>query len=336
MQRSLTPQLAFIGPSMLSISFDDDAQTLMTNVDQLRHFHFRTIFVNAEDGEFNDNHDLSWPTMDDDSKLLPMQTGGFVVVAGQHLYRYSPDFQLVRDVPAPDASSAASEFGYKPPTKFVWQIEHWYAQEDPSEEFIILCHATDNVVTYFWINGDTLNVLRSQSPDPHNWSYGFSASKDALVLHSESKMFISHLGGIWEPFCPSYENAVATFVAKDRVFVDASGTEGNRLVLVTDHCAQLMQLPAATAGSQVAARSQSGSRIAINESHMENTLHGVIFTVGLHVWDVVQAEEILSFSLRPKPQSGQIVRGPAFAAALSPDGKLLAILLGSKLMLYSV
>jgi hypothetical protein len=337
-QKWVSPQLAFIDSDTLAVSFDDDEQTPVTNLSQLRHFHFRTIFMNAEDGHF-ENRGLSWPTMDGDSKLLPVHDGGFVVVAGQKLFRYSAGFELLKEavVPSESNSPSGSEFGYAPPTRYVWQKEHWYAEEDPSQEFIILCHATTKDVTYFWVNGDTLELIRSQGlADPQKWSYHFSTSKDALILNSGPKMFISRLGGSWQPFCPSYENAVATVVGKDRVFLDASAQTGNHILLVTDDCTTLMQFSVTAALARVTTRSASGNRIAISQSYMENTVAGVVFTYDVRVWNLYPAQEILNFTLTPKARTGSVVHNPAFAAALSPDGKLLAVLLGSRLMLYSI
>jgi len=325
-----SPELAFVGSKTLAVSFDDDEQTLMTNLDQLRHFHFRTIFVNAEDGKFK-NRDLSWATIDGDSKLLPMRDGGFVVVAGERLYRYSGDFKLIThaSVPPDPGNDSDGEFGTDS-TIYVSQLQHWLAKEDPAEESIVLCHAANDHASYFWIDDESLQILNGPITS-EGWSYAFSVSGKSII---QGSLIVDH-SGKWEPFCPKYKNGAPSFVSDNKVFIAYNQDKEVRYSLVTDGCKQLLDLPGGSSGT-VDARAASGNRIAISESSLENTPLAATFTINVRIWDLDPPREVMKLSLTPKAETGRVVMGPAFAAALSSDGKLLAILLGSKLMLYSI
>jgi hypothetical protein len=342
-RRFASPQVAFVGSKTLAISFTDDAQTIMTDLSQLRHFHFRTIFVNAEDGQFED-HELSWPTIDDDAKLLPMRDGGFVVVAGQQLYRYSAEFRLTAQTPVPPdpGNDSGGEFAYQPPYVGVRQLKHWIAEEDSSEEYIVLRHSTLQKISFFWLDDrlQVLNVPILNGPiDSRGWAVRYSIS-DKFILQGS---LIADRSGKWQPFCPAYKNSAATFANNDKVFVAHNGGGNIRYALVTTGCVQLLDLPGA-AHSQlfylqngaVVARAASGNRIAISEGSMENAMSGVIAATNIHVWDLDPAQEALNLPLVPQVKRGRIVRGPALAAALSPDGKQVAVLLGTRLSLYAL
>lgn len=333
-----TPELAFVGSRTLAVSFTDDAQTLMNSVNQLRHFHFRTIFLNAEDGR-SENQELSWPTIDNDSDLLPMHDGGFVVVAGERLYRYSADFRLTTQasVPPDPGNDSGGEFGTDS-TIYVSQLQRWQAQEDPAESSLILRHSnySNRTMAYFWLDGGSLKVTRSLNlADDREWSFFFSATSDALLADKGSETFISYSDKGWQSFCPEYKNSVASFANKNKFFIVYSDGNKTSYSLITDSCTQLLNSPGVANGT-VVARAASGNRVAISENSMQNGFSGVAWTINLRVWNLDPAQEILNLPLTPPVGKGRIVRGPAFAAALSPDGKLLAVLLGSTLMLYNI
>ncbi len=324
-----SPQVAFLGSDTLAVSFTDDAQ-VMANLSQLLHFHFRTIFLNAKDGKFEDR-ELSWPTMDSDAKLLPMKDGGFVVVAGQKLYRYSSDCQLSAQasMPADPDNDSGSEFGYEPSSIIPRQLTHWTAEEDPSEEFVVLRHTTPKEISFFWLN-NRLQVLEGPIKSEGS-GVGFSASDEFILQGS----FIGDRTGKWQLLCPAYKNSVGTFVSEDKVFVTYNRSRTTRYALATTDCTQFSDLPGAP-GWRVVARAASGNRVAISEASMKDTLSGAATTVNIHLWDTSSAQELLSFRLEPQVERGPWVRAPALVAAFSPDGKRLAVLFGTTLSLCVV
>lgn len=347
------PQLAFLNANTLAVSFADGSwQDYPANTPRGL-FHFRTFFIDTDKHALT-GPTLSWPTPDDDSVLLPLAHGGFIILAGRQLVRYSSDFQVQKEAHVPADPMNATEEEFEPyHDAAVYQIAHWRAQEDPEQQIVTLIHSVRANMTYFWINPDSLGVVGSaNSSDVPPLRASGSFTQETMQHHgsilSASRAVISgtwayptvaYDDGSWQPFCPTLEPfSQATFASEDNLFAKYSNHKEIRYALVDNHCRVLLDLPGSNNG-EVDARSLSEKRIAISErSPLYTSLFSRAITAKLNirVWDFDPPREILKLSFSQK-KTGNVVTGmDDFAVALSPDGRLLAVLIDSTLMLYAI
>lgn len=315
-------------------------------------FHFRTFFIDTEKHALT-GPTLSWPTPDDDSVLLPLAHGGFIILAGKQLISYSSDFQVQKEAHVP-ADPMNREEEFEPyHDAVVNQIEHWKAEEDPRQKIVTLIHSVRDNTTYFWINLDSLSVVgsaNSSDAPPLRASGSFTQEKmqhHGIILSAARAVIsgawayptVAYDDGSWQFFCPTLEPfSQATFASEDNLFAKYSNHKEIRYALVDNDCRVLLDLPGINNG-EVDARSLSQDRIAISErSPLYTSLFSRAITVRLNIrtWDFDPPREILKLSFS-QTKTGSVVTGmDDFAVALSPDGRMLAVLIDSTLMLYAI
>lgn len=349
------PQLAFLNANTIAVSFADGSwQDYPVNTPRGL-FHFRTFFIDEEKHALT-GPTLSWPTPDDDSVLLPLAHGGFIILAGRQLVRYSSDFQVQKEAHVPADPMNATEEEFKPyHDAVVYQIAHWRAQEDPKQPIVTLTHSVRENMTYFWINPDSLSVVGSANnsdvpppraigsftPEKMQLRGSILSASQAVVSSTWAYPTIAYDDGSWQPFCPILEPfSQATFASEDKLFAKYSNHKEVRYALVDNHCRVLLDLPGINNG-EVDARSLSGNRIAISERSFGDTslfTGAMVAKLSIRVWDLDldPPREILKLGFSQK-KTGSVVTGmDDFAVALSQDGKLLAVLIGTTLMVYAI
>jgi len=180
------PQLAFLSANTLAVSFADGSwQDYPVNTPRGL-FHFRTFFIDT-DKHAPRGPTLSWPTPDDDSVLLPLSHGGFIILAGKQLVRYSSDFQVQKEAHVPANPMNATEEEFEPyHDAVVYQIAHWRAQEDPEQQIVTLTHSVRDNTTYFWINPDSLSVVARQTAAtlPHSVPTALSLKNRCSIMEA--------------------------------------------------------------------------------------------------------------------------------------------------------
>lgn len=347
-----SPQLVFINAKTIAVSFSDGSWQDYPVHAPRGLFHFRTFFIDV-DKHAPTGPALSWPTPDDDAVLLPLAGRGFVILAGKQLIRYSSDIELVKQSPVPvDPHSEPGEEFEPYNDAVVYQMEHWNAQEDPDQRIITLIHSNRHNLAYFWIDPDSLNVIGSAytvgPPSPRSLRFAstdklhqptiISASR-AVIYNAFGQSMIVHDDGSRQPSCPSFGSFPhTTFANEDEFFIKYS-TNGNvRYALTDSGCNTLLDLPGISNG-EVDARDLSRKRIAITERHFGHTalsMRAMKAELRIRVWNLQPPSEVLQLTLS-KEETGSIVTGmDDFAAALSPDGKSLAVLVDASLALYSI
>lgn len=348
------PQLAFLDSKTLAVSFADGSwQDYPGTTRGL--FHFRTFFIDTEKRALT-GPTLSWPTPDDDSTLLPLADRGFIILAGNQLVRYSSDFSVEKQASVPaDPGNEGPEFeNYNAVT--VYQIGHWRAQEDPKEEVVILVHSGPDGGSYFWIDPRSLKATASSTgegadnhiSDTAGQSLGLSSriSRDtilpasqAVIYNSLNRPILATAHGSQQYLCSSFEPSFqATFASDDKLFFKYLRDRKFRYALVDDQCRVLLDLPGLNNG-EVDAVSSAGNRIAITERPpMRTSFLTRTVTTGLRirVWDLDPSSEVYELSFA-QGKRGSVVGGmDDFAVALSPDGKMLAVLIDATLMVYAI
>ncbi|MGB6526312.1 MAG: hypothetical protein WA765_17075 [Candidatus Acidiferrum sp.] len=349
------PQLAFLNANTLAVSFADGSWQDYTVNTPRGLFHFRTFFIDTEKHALT-GPTLSWPTPDDDSVLLPLAHGGFIILAGEQLVRYSSDFQVQKEAHVPPDPMNATEEEFEPyHDAAVYQIAHWRAQEDPQEQVVTLIHSVRENMSYFWLNPDSLSVVGyannidlpptrtvgSFAPERMQHHGSILSASQAVTYNGRGYTMIAYDDGSWQPFCSSIEPfSQAIFASEDKLLAKYSIHKEVRYALVDNRCRVLLDLPGINNG-EVDATSLSGNRIAISERSLGRTS---LFTrampaeLRIRLWDLNldPPREIQKLAFSQK-ETGSEVRGmDDFAVALSPDGKLLAVLIDSTLMFYAI
>jgi hypothetical protein len=148
-------------------------------------------------------------------------------------------------------------------------------------------------------------------------------ASEGVTYNAWGHPMIAYDDGSWQRFCSTFDfSSWATFASEDK-------------------CRVLLDVPGINNG-EVDARSLSGNRIAISERSFGGTslfTRAIVAELRIRVWedlDLDPRREILKLSFSQK-KTGNVVTGmDDFAVALSPDGRLLAVLIDSTLMLYSI
>jgi len=358
------PQLAFLDANTLAVSFCDGSWGDYPVNTPRGFFHFRSFFIDTQNHALT-GPTLSWPTPDDDSVLLPLADGGFIVLAGGQLVHYSSDFQMQKQAPVPaDPENEGEEF--ETLNGRVNQIADWKAEEDPGEKVVTLTHYVwQKGTTYFWIDPESLRTLGvtsnnadkrryavalSRTPTPHvvgsfspeRMRHGaILPASEAVIYNAWGQPMIAYEDGSWQRFCSAFQVASwATFASEDKFFVSYGRNRKVRNALVNSDCRVLLDLPGIYNG-EVDATSLSGNRIAISERRlggMSLFTSAISATLTIRLWDLSldPPREIQKLTFSQK-KTGTVVRGmDDFAVAISPNGKLLAVLVGSTLMLYAI
>lgn len=356
------PQLAFLNAKTLAVSFCDGSwQDYLANTSR-EFFHFRTFFIDTEEHALT-GPNLAWPTPDDDSALLPLADGGFFVLAGGQLIRYSSDFQLRKQTPVPAHPENEGE-EFETLNGRVNQIAHWNAKEDPEEKIVTLTHYVwQKGTTYFWIDPESLRVLGATSNNTDKRRYAVALSRtpspqvigsfnpermrtgailpasEAVIYNAWGQPMIAYEDGSWQKFCSTFQiSSSATFASDDKFFVHYSRDGKVRNALVNSDCRVLLDLPGINNG-EVDATSLSGNRIAISERRFGGTSffsRGMRAELKIRVWDLEPAGEVLKLTFSQEETGAVVHEVDDFGVAISPDGKLLAILVDSTLMLYVI
>lgn len=356
------PQLAFLNANTLAVSFCDGSwQHYPVNTPR-GFFRFRTFFIDTESHALT-GPNLAWPTPDDDSALLPLADGGFFVLAGGQLIRYSSDFQMQKQAPVPaDPGNEGEEF--ETINGIVTKIADWKATEDPEEKVVTLMHSVwQKRTTYFWIDPESLRVLGVTNNKGDKRRYAVELSKtptprvvgsfspermrhgailpasEAVIYNAWGQPMIPYKDGSWQRFCSAFQVASWAYAAsEDKFFVRYSRNRRVRYALVNSDCRVLLDLPGINNG-EVDATSLSGNRIAISDRRFGSTSffsRAMQAELSIRVWDLDPPGEILKLTLSQR-ETGAVVRGmDDFGMAISPDGKLLAVLVDSTLMLYAI
>lgn len=358
------PQLAFLNANTLAVSFCDGSWQDYPVNSPRGFFHFRTFFIDTKNHTLT-GPTLSWPTPDDDSVLLPLAEGGFFVLAGKQLVRYSADFKVQKQGQVPPDPMNPAEQEFEPYRDVVVnKIADWKAKEDPDEKVVTLTHYVwRKGTTYFWIDPESLRVLGvtnnkgdkrrfavelSKTPtpgvvgsfSPEKMRHGaILPASEAVIYNGWGQPMIAYEDGSWQRFCSAFQvSSRATFAGEDKFFVGYARNRKVRNALVNSDCRVLLDLPGIYNG-EVDATSLFGNRVAISERRLGGTSffsRAMGVELSIRVWDLDPAGEILKLTLS-QTETGAVVRGmDDFGMAISPDGKLLAVVVDSTLMLYAI
>src|SRR6185312_10015191 len=122
----LTPAtVSFLNDLKSLVSFYDDDKTSFDRSPKRNRFH--VIEVDARTGALG--RELDFPATDDRARVLPVADGGFVVLAGTELTKFSEDFVSAGSYPTPPGGSPNE-----------WDF--WLMDVTPDGSQVVLYHRT--------------------------------------------------------------------------------------------------------------------------------------------------------------------------------------------------
>ncbi|MGB8262004.1 MAG: hypothetical protein WCE75_16715 [Terracidiphilus sp.] len=300
---SLTPpSVGFLNDDQIICGFYDREEIGFDP--SVKGYVFHVLAIDARTGRFG--RELDFQSENDNSRALPVADGGFVVLAGQELKKFTSSFTPSLSYPTPIGGT------YQLP-------DLWRMDVAPGGDRILLYHRHGKEGSEFrWI---TSNDLTEFNKIPTGYHAIALASNSAILINDvRDRVILSDQGT--RPLCNRCE---AYFLTDDLVFIDREReysietTEGERrgggrLDLGVLHFA----------------RAATASRFAYETGHYTR-FRSLSGEIRVQDWSTNQRVA----DIRVNEPAGNPSDGlNQMALALSPDGKYLAVLLHHTLSCY--
>jgi hypothetical protein len=291
------PHVSFISGSKIICDFYSEEEVGF--YPSLRDQRFHVLEVDAQTGELGNK--IDFPSMDDHAASFPAADGGFVVLAGEELRKFSSSF-----VPGASYPTPLSKVNQPPD---VWSLD-----SAPGENEVLLYHRYEKTSAEFlWLRTGDLSIIRKSPTDVH------------LVVRASNIVAITE-----KTKC---NKCVSYFLSDDMLLLD----KGSRYSIETIH-GEKRGSGGLDSGIDDFARSNHSQRVAYMTGHFKG--HGLLYktnfdslTGRIVVLDWGANKEVAQLKL-DEPAGNPSDGLSQSALALSPDGKYLAVLLHHTLTCY--
>ena len=322
------PTLDFVSNEQIIVSFDDNVPTMDMPI--MNPFGFHVLQVSSDSGKVGKR--LLFEVLNDTSQAVPTSSGGFVVLAGEKLQKYSNTFEKGLGIPTPlNLHGQPTKMIFTDRVFFNPHYEMWQVDVAPSGQQLVLTHReTPKQMEISWVRSSDFTVVATQKVKPSRYVSGGDDS--ALLWDLKSRVTSD---GKQTPFCVgSVQCWRAYFVTDDLLLLD----EGKQYEIVTLGGKRLAGGHLNVNISQFS-RSMNAPRFAYATGHYKGsgfpiqTQFAPEMRVGIFDWGRMKQVAEISFA---KPEQPVMTGFRQSAIALSHDGRSVAVLIDSVLSLYQL
>jgi hypothetical protein len=304
------PSVNFLGDAQIICGFYDDEKIGFNPSLSQRRYH--VLEINAQSGAFG--RKLDFQSLDDYSRALPVADGGFVVLAGTELKKFSSTFISGPSYPTPIESLNHN-----------WIL--WLIDVAPSGQSLLLYRyrAGENNGTGTRIRtGDLTSINSSQVP----FSHVIQASDDAGIFGAiDSELISAKETKVLCNRCNAY------FLTDNLVFLGGEQEYSIETIAGEKRASGSLNLEAMNFN-----RSAQTTRFAYSTGHYVGSGFPIqtkfdTITGKIMVLDWSNNKTVAEIDIN-EPAGNPSAGLTQLALALSPDGKYLAVLLHHTLSLY--
>lgn len=307
------PSIDFINGAQIICGFYDDEKVGFNP--SLTPHGYHVLEINAQSGAFG--RKLDFQSVDDHSRALPVADGGFIVLAGHELTKYSAGF-----LPGPSYPTPIESPNQRP--------DLWLMDVAPGGQTVLLYHhlVSEEQGKWAWLHARDLTVINSV---PGPLTIAAHASDRAAILYDEdgAKLFSAgKITALCDKCDAHFLTSQLVFLGKERAYFIETIAGDRRASGDLDVYASVFN------------RSSLTTRFVYSTGHYIG--HGLLIQTN---FDRVMAKIIVLDWSTNKPVSEIDVNEAAgnpsaglaqMALALSPDGKFLAVMLHHTLSLYQL
>lgn len=182
----------------------------------------RAIFLDANTGQVIKT--MSWPTESKTSRIIAVHDGKFLTLCGSELTLYASDLTILKSVTLPPLSRS-----------------DWLVRTSPTGKNILLSSAAMRKGSWFWIETDTLKILRSWEESPSGyltisdedlamstcwWGHQLTCDGSTCVSgpKCEAKVEIRSLSTNWKIIAEGEEHQYPQFASENALFLPGKDT----------------------------------------------------------------------------------------------------------------
>lgn len=321
------PTIDFLTDDQIIVAFDDD---VVDPEPELKRFAFHVLEINTQSGHVGNN--LSFPVTVDLSQVKIIKGGSFLVLEGEEILKFSRDFKQISSFPIPlqlHGKPTRQESGGV--TFWNPRYETWQMAVAPGGETVLLEHSDRPMHMEFqWLKTNDFSQLQKMTSDVTRY---ISDAGNRNVLVNDPPQ--------GSPFLLSPENrsyvcdkcGMAHMISENLFFID-----GNNAYEIITANRKVLAKGKLEAGGVFVQRSMDSPRFVYTNGAYDG--HGAPVQTDFpsvhndfRVFDWKEMKQVANVVLRKKV--GNVSSGyRQSAAALSPDGKFLAILDDSRLNCY--
>ena len=317
-QKRLTIQEVLLGPPF--VSFLNESQIICSFYDRekvgfdpsIEQPIFHVLEIDVRTGAFG--RKLDFQSVNDRSLAFPVADGGFVVLAGQELRKFSSSFVPGLTYPTPVGGT------YRLP-------DYWLADVAPEGKEIILFNRHEHDMAFKWLRSDDLTLMRNL-PTGINWR--ITGSNNAVTDFRNEQLAILSMGGTVLRTC---KLCIFNFLTDDLLFIDTGRTYSIETIRSQKRASGKLD-----GGASDFARSFHASRFAFLSGHYNgsgfpirrnfNSLTGKIIVLD---WNTNKRVAEIDVNEPAGNPSAGLTQS---ALALSPDGDYLLVLLHHTMTCY--
>lgn len=322
------PTINFLTANQILLAFDDK---VVLPAPVLKPFAFHVVEINSESG--TKGKSLSFPVTLDLSQVEVIAGGNFLVLAGEKLIKYSDDFKEVSSLAIPlSLHGQPTEQILGGITFWNPRYETWQIHVAPRGETVLLEHINKPMHMEFqWLQASDFSSVQKMTSDVTRY-IADAGNRDVLVndlpprgpflLSPDSRSSIGKNG------------ESARMISENLFFIDQGSSYEIRTA-----SGEVRANGSLEAGADPVRRSMNSTRFAYSTGAydgqgfpLQTNFPSVHMDV--RVFDWKEMKQVANVSLH-KAATGNVSTGYRQSAiALSPDGKLLAILDDSTLSCY--